>query len=197
MNDEERIGDMPRRVLWRRIDMEGLDACSYCREGDGYSVSGTALYLDGAEPARLEYRVCCTSDWSSGSASVAGWTGDRRRDLSLSRDATGEWLLDGKAVPGVRGLVDIDLGFTPATNTNAIRRLDLAIGEDVETTAVWLDTEDWCFKPLRQVYRRLSETEFAYRSPTHGYAATLTADAFGIVREYPELWTAVSGAGTG
>jgi hypothetical protein len=29
--------------------------------------------------------------------------------------------------------VDIDLGFTPATNTNAIRRLDLRLGENIET----------------------------------------------------------------
>jgi hypothetical protein len=54
------------------------------------------------------------------------------------------------------GLLDVDLGFTPASNTNAIRRLDLGIGETTETIAVWLDTADWTVKPLTQSYERLS-----------------------------------------
>ena len=103
--------------------------------------------------------------------------------------------IDGAEIENVGGLLDVDLGFTPATNTNAIRRLGLAIGEEVETTAVWLDTEDWGFKPLKQVYRRLSKTEFAYASPSHDYAAILITDDFGIVRSYPQLWAAVSGLG--
>jgi len=42
-------------------------------------------------------------------------------------------------IGGVDALRDIDLGFTPATNMNAIKRLQLPIGEHAEFTAVWLD----------------------------------------------------------
>lgn len=79
----------------------------------------------------------------------------------MTQDAAGIWTVDGVEIDGVRGLLGIDLGFKPATNTDAIRRLGHAIGEEVETTAVWLDVDEWCFKPLRQVYRRLTDREYA------------------------------------
>ena len=189
MTDDELL--FPITVLWRRIDVEGMDGCTFDLSGDGYVISGTAIYLDGIEPAKFDYTVACNADWSSQSASVSGWLGQHRKEFTLSRGPNDVWTIDGEVKNGLSGLVDIDLGFTPATNTNAIRRLGLAVGEDVETTAVWLDTESWCFKPLRQVYRRLSDTEIAYCSPAHDYAATLVTDGFGIVRRYPHLWAAL------
>ncbi len=183
---------LPRTVLWRRIDVEGMDACSFAQRGDDCEISGTALFLDGKQTAKFDYRVSCTSDWSSLSAWVGGWIGSTKKELTISRSPAGMWIMDGVEVAGVTGLLDVDLGFTPATNTIAIKRLQLFVGQEEETTAVWLDTEDWSFKPLRQVYRRLSETEFAYSSPSHDYTATLLTDDFGIVRVYPQLWKAVS-----
>lgn len=183
---------LPRTVMWRRIDCEGMDACSYDATDNGYIIVGTAIFLEGLEPAKFEYKVSCNSDWSSQTAWVDGWVGSTRRQLSVSRDPAGNWILDGAVVDGATGLLDIDFGFTPATNTNAIRRLRLGIGEETETTALRLDTNDWCFKPLRQVFRRLSENELGYNSPSHSYSATLLSDEFGIIREYPQLWTAVS-----
>jgi hypothetical protein len=126
---------------------------------------------------------------------VSGWVGCTKRELALARSPEGLWFIDGEKISGVDGLLDIDLGFTPATNTNAIKRLRLEVGGEAETTAVWLDVKDWGFKPLRQVYRRLSKTEFAYRSPSHDYAANLLTDDFGIIHLYPQLWTAVSESG--
>ena len=185
---------LPRTLLWRRMDVEGMDACRFNTSVQGYLISGTALYLHGEKAARFEYSVSCNSDWSSQSAWVRGWLGRKELGFSISHDLTGNWTVDGIAIDGLRGLRDVNLGFTPATNTNAIKRMGLAVGEETETTAVWLDVDEWHFKPLRQVYRRLSETDYDYRSPTHDYSAILSTDAFGVVRQYPELWKAVSGS---
>lgn len=169
-----------------------MDACSFGQCEDGYEISGSALSLDGKRATKLDYRVSCHSDWSTRAAQVSGWVGSERKGLSISRDAAGKWTTDGVELDGVMGLLDVDLGFTPATNTNAIKRLSLQVGDEAYTTAVWLDTDDWCFKCLTQVYRRLSNTEYAYCSPSHDYAATLEVDDFGIVRAYPQLWMAIS-----
>jgi len=195
MYDDQK--QFPRTVLWRRIDLVGMDACAFEPSGDGYMISGAALYQDRTGPAKLEYCVRCDTDWSSQSAWVRGWAGPAKREFAASRNAQGAWTIDGMVIEGVGGLIDIDLGFTPATNTNAIRRLKLKVGDEVETTAVWLDTEKWHFKPLTQVYRRLSETEFSYKSPFHNYAANLVTDDSGIIRQYPKLWTALSDPAVG
>lgn len=92
----------------------------------------------------------------------------------------------------LNGLPDIDLAFTPASNTNAIRRLSLSDGETADSAAVWLDTADWTIKPLPQTYRRMHAGAYHYTSPLHGYSAVLTVEGFGIVTDYPGLWAAVS-----
>jgi hypothetical protein len=178
-------------IMWRRIDVVGMEVCAVCQAGTNATISGTALYADGETPTRLEYSVTCTANWECSAAQVDRWVGADRMKIDLRRLADGTWAANGDNVDGVKDLLDIDLGFTPATNTNAIKRLNLSVGECSEFTAVWLDDETWTFKPLKQRYERISDFIYKYVSVDSGYQAELTVNAFGIVREYPELWKAV------
>jgi hypothetical protein len=108
--------------------------------------------------------------------------------IFIRRAPDGEWTLNGTPVPGLDAALDIDLGFTPATNTLAIRRLALPVGAEAEITAAWFDPADERLKPMRQTYRRVSQTDYDYRSP--GFSARLRVDAQGIVRDYEGLWRA-------
>lgn len=142
------------------------------------------------ERANLSYQLLCDSFWKAERADVRGWINGRDWRLQVERRSDGLWMADGLPLDLGEGLVDIDLGFTPATNTNAIRRLALDVGQKAQTTALWLDTSDWTLKPLPQTYERVSTASFAYASPQHGYYATLQTNAFGIVLDYPGLWRA-------
>jgi uncharacterized protein len=184
--------NVERAVIWRRLDVPGMDACRFESGSGGWTIGGTAIFLTDGSVARLTYEVACRSDWSTRTATVSGWLGAKNISISLARSATGDWQLNGSAVEGMSHLVDVDLGFTPATNTSAIRRLDVQPGQEVETTSLWLDTSDWLVKPLRQTYRRKSHDVLAYASPEHQYFADITTDAFGVVVDYPELWASVS-----
>lgn len=90
--------------------------------------------------------------------------------MFVERSRASGWQAGGIQVEGMSTLKDIDLGFTPATNTSAIRRLGLRPGEETETTALWLDTADWTLKHLRQVYRCISETVFVTNLPVMAIA---------------------------
>lgn len=169
-----------------------MDACVIDRSDDGHAISGTALFVAGGVPAKIDYRVFCDTDWCSKSAQVRGWIGTEIKTIDVLRSSHGVWTVNGENIAGVDGLLDIDLGFTPATNTNAIRRLRLESGVTVKTTAFWLDLEDWTFKPLQQTYRRISENVLIYSSPSHDYHAELAVDEFGIIQSYPDLWEAIS-----
>lgn len=181
---------LERSVLWRNLDTEGMDACQFESGSDGWRISGTALFVENGSVARLAYEVTCGSDWRTRTAAVSGWIGRKRLALSLQKTDTAGWSSDGAPLPGTRDLLDVDFGFTPATNTNAIRRLGLQPGEEAEIATLWLDTSDWQLKPLPQVYRRRSGTVVAYASPLHDFHADLTVDSFGVIENYPELWTA-------
>lgn len=178
-------------MMWQRIDKKGMDACFIDPTDDGFMISGTAIYLDENGPAKLDYCVACDDEWRSQSARVDGRIGVNRKSFELFRTIDGVWTADNEPIAAGDHLLDIDLGFTPATNTNAINRLNLDVGSSSETTALWLDADDWIFKPLKQVYERRSEFVFSYSSPPHNYNAELAIDDFGFILDYPQLWTAM------
>lgn len=132
--------------------------------------------------------MVCDRAWSSLKATVAGWVGQKSIELLVERESEESWSINGRVVEALTGLKDIDLGFTPASNTNAIRRLNLAEGDEARSVAVWLDTEDWTMKPLTQTYRRIRKNAYDYTSPQHNYRATLLVDDLGAIIEYPDLW---------
>lgn len=167
-------------VLWVRQDRPGNDACRFAEAEGGFLIDGSAT--DAAWNA-VRYRVRAREDGSTRRARI----GQNSR-IFIRRAPDGRWTLNGTPVPGLEEALDIDLGFTPATNTLAIRRLALPVGGEAEITAAWFDPADERLKPMRQGYRRLASDLYEYRSP--GFTARLKVDAQGIVRDYEGLWRA-------
>ena len=175
-------------VLWRRLDAPGHDACRLDPSEAGWRLRGTAVFRHVGAPARLDYRVTCDCAWRTLGGEVAGWLGARRVALTIERSPAGVWTLDGAVVPGLERCVDLDLGFTPATNLLPLRRLALAEGEAAEAPAAWLDVAGGTLAELPQRYERRGAATYWYEAPTVGYAGLLEVTADGFVRRYPGLW---------
>jgi uncharacterized protein len=62
------------------------------------------------------------------------------------------WTLNGSAVPGLDRFVDLDLGFTPATNLQQLRRVPIAENESAQVPVVWLDIETGTLIELSRRY---------------------------------------------
>jgi hypothetical protein len=100
--------------------------------------------------------------------------------------------MNGQMIDSLADCVDLDFGFTPATNVVQLRRLSLAIGERVAVSVAWFDLETATLRRLPQTYQRLSDDRYAYEAPSVGYAAELEVGSSGIVRRYPGLWEQVA-----
>jgi hypothetical protein len=175
-------------ILWRRLDLPGHDACRVEELKAGWRLEGTAVFRHEDLPAHLDYRIACDRAWRSRRGQVWGWLGQRAVDLRIARTPAGTWMLGGFAVPGLDGCVDLDFGFTPATNLLALRRLALPIGGVADAPAAWLDVATGSLTRLPQRLERRGETTYGYAAPTVGYAADLEVDGFGFIRQYPGLW---------
>jgi hypothetical protein len=103
-------------ILWRRLDTPGHDACRLEGRDDGWQLEVTAVFRHEGVPARLTYHIACDLAWCTQQGRVRGWLGPRPVEFGMAPTAAGVWTLNGAAVPGVAGCVDLDLGFTPATN---------------------------------------------------------------------------------
>ena len=184
----------PAAMLWRRLDLAGHDACRLERHGDAWQLDGAAVFrqADG-RVAQLHYRVRCDRAWHAQWGTVRGWLGTAAVDLNVAHNAKGIWTLNDVPVPDVAHCVDLDLGFTPATNLIQIRRLNLALGESAEAPAAWLDLNDLKeggLSLLGQHYERRGDTGYGYKAERFGYDALLDVTADGFVRDYPGLWLA-------
>jgi len=84
----------------------------------------------------------------------------------------------------IQGCDDIDLAVTPATNTLAVRRLNLQVGSSESIIAAWVKFPDLTVQPLSQRYTRLDQNTYRYASNT-GFSAEIVVDDLGLVTDYP------------
>ena len=177
-------------VLWRRLDTPGHDACRLAPHDAGWSLDGAAVFRHEGVPARLAYHLACDLAWRTQWGRVRGWIGPRAVDWHVVRGADGTWTLDDALVPGLESYVDLDLGFTPATNLSQLRRVALAEGQAADVPVAWLDVATGSLVGLPQRYERRTAATYWYEAPSVGYADLLEVAPSGFVRRYPGLWEA-------
>lgn len=169
-------------ATWRRLDVRGADTCKLLRTADGWALEGRA---DCEERGNVEisYRVDCTPDWVTRAATIEGTHAHRieRKDRV--------WVLDGRPQPGFEHLMDIDFGFTPATNFLLMKRLRFPIGKAISVSVAWFDLGETVLTELPQRYTRRSDHAFWYESPTVNYSGNLILAPNGFVETYTGLWS--------
>ena len=176
-------------VLWRRSAGEGLERCVFEQTADGHRIAGTVLFVSDGAPHEIRYSVLTDPQWRTRTvgAHVHGPAGDRR--LALSADGEGNWQVSDSPIIDLFGAIDIDLSWTPATNTIAIQRLGLEVDESAQTTAAWIDFPGHDIARLTQRYTRIAANSYRYESPSAD--AVLVVSDEGIVLEYPNGWDSV------
>ena len=179
---------MRETILWRGIFWPGHEHCSVYDEGTRWFVEGVAVFVNEGQRCRLEYLIECDDAWTTQSARVSGWVGQKPIDIEIKADLDRNWLLNGVEQPAVKGCTDVDLNFSPSTNLLPIHRLTLEAGQQTPVSAAWLRFPSFKLERLDQVYRRLDQTTYRYESNDGEFVAELKVNAFGLVTNYPELW---------
>ena len=175
-------------IFWRRLDLPGHDICYLSETISGWQLSGTAIFLFDQMPCCLSYEVETDVNWQTSAAHVSGYMGESAITLTITPTLNQRWCINGLETQQAAGCIDLDLGFTPATNLIAIRRLSLGIGERSQAPAAWLDFPALTLKKLEQQYHRLSDYQYEYVAPNEGYADILEVDRNGAITRYPTLW---------
>ena len=136
--------------------------------------------IDG-EPGEIRYEVAVDELWRTTECSIN--LGEKTINIAAN---DGRWQIDGEENHELAGCIDVDLGWTPSTNTLAIRRLALEIGGTAETRSAWLRFPEMEFTPSIQKYTRVSDTHWRYHSATADYDLEVSSD--GVVCRYGDLW---------
>jgi hypothetical protein len=179
-------------MCWRRLDAPGREEAHIERIGQVWRLTGRLDATEANRRAELAYVIECELDWRTRQASVTGMADGSPIRFELTADGHGHWTLNGNPFAPVDGALDIDLGFTPATNLLPIRRLDLAVGERAEVRTAWIRFPELRVEALEQSYRREAPRVFRYDALVDGerFQARLDTNEFGLVLHYEHLWEA-------
>jgi uncharacterized protein len=181
-------------MRWRRIDVPGREEARIDQTADGWRLTGQLEVEEPSGSAQLMYLIECEPDWRTRLAVVTGSAWGAPIRFELGADGTGHWTLNGSPLPLVEGALDVDLGFTPATNLLPIRRLDLAVGERARVWTTWLRFPELRVEALEQSYQREAARIFCYDAVVDGekFQARLDTDELGRILRYEGLWEAES-----
>lgn len=184
--------DNAHSIIWRRLDQLGLEFAKLVSIDGEWYLTGTVVILNERMPCELRYRVVCDPDWRTLSADIRGTLGVQPVSIQIANDTQLGWVMNGGLCAGLDGCTDIDLAFTPATNSIPIRRLALKVGDSADVSAAWLRFPTMAVERLEQRYTRLSESKFRYESGDGTFVRELSVTPDGFVQDYPGLWRAES-----
>src|SRR5215469_6123259 len=186
----------PVTRLWKMLQGVGLERFELLQQDDGrWVLRGTILHLHDNRPVEARYSIECDSRWHTGNARIELRDDTRERILQIETQG-GHWMANGNSQPPLDGCVDIDLGWSPSTNTLPIRRLNLAKGSRSGlVVAAWVKFPELVLEPLSQEYHRLTDRAYRFSSRGGAFTADISVDEHGLVDEYKGFWKRVRSEG--
>jgi uncharacterized protein len=141
---------------------------------------------------RYDYKVTLDADWVFRDLTLHRHD-DRRLEVCRGNDGT--WSVNKEVRPDLKGAIDIDLAFSPFTNTLPIRRLNLALGFRAEITTAYIDASSFRVVTDPQAYTRTGVDLYLYESLDSDFRRRIRVDGDGFVIDYPGLYSRYPPAG--
>jgi len=181
-----------RWILWQGLIAPSMERFVAARTKTGCQLAGLILQAHEDAPYVVRYSIDVDEAWRTRAVQIE-LEGDGQHRTSLIVDGAGHWTRDGKQLPAFNDCLDVDLEWSPSTNTLPIRRLGLAVGESRAVTAAWVRFPSLEVERLEQTYERVEERRYRYRSGR--FTADLAVDDDGMVFAYGVNWKAVANSG--
>jgi hypothetical protein len=182
-------------ITWHCAQLASSEHCTLIEADDGYNFHGVVVVPLADVPCHIEYSVIVDSRWLPLKVESTITTPSRIQTIDLRRRVPGRWELDGVWASHLEGCDDVDLGWSPATNTIPIRRLDLSIGESASITAAWTRFPELDVVRNVQRYTRLANDRWRYQAGEYEFDLTVDG-ATGLVLNYgDDMWQASATSG--
>jgi hypothetical protein len=172
-------------AVWQPWEGHGMERLRVAVSAEGVHAEGDVLHPDGFA---LHYRVRTDPAWATRHVEVT-LRAERPRMLRLHADGAGAWTDDhGTALPDLDGCLDVDLAFSPFTNTLAIRRLALREGASGDTRVALVSAPELTVAPDPQRYTRLAVDRYRFDSLDSDFTRELAVDEHALLLDYPGLF---------
>ena len=174
-------------TAWQPVDADGMEDLSLTLDAGGFRAESVVMRVEDDIRFGLRYSITGDAQWRTRRVEIALLDGGRI--LVLLGDGAGRWSDgDGTRLPFLDGALDTDITCTPFTNTLAIRRLGLAIGESADIVTAHVTVPALTISADPQRYTRLGPNLYRYESRDSDFTWQITVDDDGLVLDYPGLF---------
>lgn len=182
----------PATACWlHREARSGFEVAYFRSQQDGWAIDGTTAAVEDTQTWVVTYSIWLDAAWVTRNARITARNVAGSREILLTTDGAGSWLVNGERAPGLDGCLDVDLESSAMTNTLPVHRLGLAVGGQADAPAAYVRALDLSAGRLEQTYRRLADEgghqRYDYAAPAFGFTSLLVYDESGLVLDYPGI----------
>lgn len=179
-------------VRWRDWGGHTLENCAFGFEAECLVLEGVVAGISD-ETCGGHYWVRTDAEMRTREVRV-GYLGGP--ELHVVSDGAGNWrdAIRDRALPMLRGCVDVDIAITPSTNTLPIKRLGLKAVEAIEVSVAYIPLPEQItgtFLPWRAEQRYtclIPGQRYRYESLPGAFKADLDIDENEFVLDYPGIF---------
>ena len=179
---------MQTNLLWAGREYHSIENCLVDTTNKGSEITSTIIGHYDNKIYQVEYRIKTNHNWETVFFEINSRHNNRIQSLLFEGDGKGNWTSNNKQASQFKGCIDIGIPLTAFTNTLPINRLKLIQDQEQEIQVIYLDLLEEQIKPVRQKYKRLSNTEYHYENVPNDFEANIQVDESGFVIDYPMLF---------
>lgn len=179
-----------RETGWKRFDERGEERAAFACADGACGLEGMGAVAINGSGLVFQYRIEFSPGWEVRRAGAVARLGAEEFTLAVERGDEGGWLINGIRAHEFDECLDLDLSFSPSTNTATIKRLALRVGEGATSNAILVHEPELTLSVLEQTYHRVDERQYEYRAGE--FVAMIEVDEDELVSEYPGMFRALA-----
>lgn len=182
---------MGKEYLWRSLDAPGFE---HVRIGDSHPewdvYDSMVVREEGGQVVRGGYTLIVDKGFRTLELRImAEQEPGSMAALHLLASGDGTWTdQNERRIPSLDGVIDVDIQWSPLTNTLPVRRLDLPQGEEQDISVAYIELPSLALRRAEQHYTRLDDHTVRYASQTREFVRDIALDDDGFVLEYPDIF---------
>lgn len=183
---------MTSELIWQHLEAPGWEHVRVISDHPGWTVFDSILVReDSGQVLRGGYTLVVDKQWrtlelrfmlESAPGSMQG--------VHLISEGDGRWSdANEQHIPELDGILDVDIQWSPLTNTLPLRRLNMTEGSHHDVRLAYIALPDLALQVVDQHYHRPNASTLEFSAPGSPEKYLIKTDQDGYVSDYPELFT--------
>ena len=183
---------MTNELIWQHLDQPGWEHVRVQDDHPGWTVFDSIFVRHhNGQVLRGGYTLVTDKQWRTLELRLMVETEPGSMEgVHLLTEGDGRWMdANENPMPELDGCLDVDIQWSPLTNTLPVNRLSLEVGVDQELRVAYISRPQLMVRPVAQRYSLVDDTTVRYSSETRDFQREITLDPEGYVVTYPSLFT--------